>query len=183
MRRWLAVSDPRSLRRQHHAPICGAFERSKRRWRSQRTSSMSCGCRPSRRSAGWRFMSPPWPRMEMALPKATTSTRSRRPLSNVGACTLVGTPVFQNVVNGASFQPGFSSGSMVSIFGSGFQTSGRQRTAGLGDYVNGAFPTELGCVGSSDGAGYRATGANSPLHTRASVRSMRRCPNSQAPVQ
>jgi uncharacterized protein (TIGR03437 family) len=68
-------------------------------------------------------------------------------LSNVGACTLVGTPVFQNVLNGASFQPGFSSGSMVSIFGSGFQTSGRQRTAGLGDYVNGAYPTELGCVG------------------------------------
>ena len=36
---------------------------------------------------------------------------------------------------------------MVSIFGSGFQTSGRQRTAGLGDYVDGAYPTELGCVG------------------------------------
>jgi uncharacterized protein (TIGR03437 family) len=35
---------------------------------------------------------------------------------------------------------------MVSIFGSGFQTSGRERIAGLGDYVNGAFPTELGCV-------------------------------------
>jgi len=68
-------------------------------------------------------------------------------LANVGACTLVGTPVFQTVLNGASFAPGFSSGSMVSIFGSGFQTSGRQRTAGLGDYVNGAYPTELGCVG------------------------------------
>jgi uncharacterized protein (TIGR03437 family) len=68
-------------------------------------------------------------------------------LNNVGACTLVGTPVFQKVVNGASFDSGFSSGSMVSIFGTGFQTSGRQRTAGLGDYVNGAYPTELGCVG------------------------------------
>ena len=68
-------------------------------------------------------------------------------LANVGDCDLAGTPVFQKVVNGASFAPGFSSGSMVSIFGSGFQTSGRQRTAGLGDYVNGAFPTELGCVG------------------------------------
>ncbi len=68
-------------------------------------------------------------------------------LSNVGACTLVGTPVFQKVLNGASFDPGFSSGSMVSIFGSGFQTSGRQRIAGLGDYLNGAYPTELGCVG------------------------------------
>src|SRR5208282_5388971 len=57
-------------------------------------------------------------------------------LDNVGACTLTGTPVFQNVVNGASFQPGFSSGSMVSIFGMGFQTSGHTRAAGLGDYVN-----------------------------------------------
>ena len=68
-------------------------------------------------------------------------------LANAGSCNLVGTPVFQNVANGASFQPAFSSRAMVSIFGSGFQTSGRQRTAGLGDYVNGAFPTTLGCVG------------------------------------
>ena len=35
---------------------------------------------------------------------------------------------------------------MVSIFGSSFQTSGNNRIAGLGDYVNGAFPTELGCA-------------------------------------
>lgn len=68
-------------------------------------------------------------------------------LANVGACSLVGTPVFHNISNGASFTPGFSSGSMVSIFGAEFQTSGRQRTAGPGDYVNGAYPTELGCVG------------------------------------
>jgi uncharacterized protein (TIGR03437 family) len=67
-------------------------------------------------------------------------------LENVGACTLVGQPLFQNVVNGASFDPGFSSGAMVTIFGTDFETSGRTRTAGLGDYVNGAFPTELGCV-------------------------------------
>ncbi len=67
-------------------------------------------------------------------------------LANAGTCALVEQPVFQSVANGASFQPGFSSGAMVSIFGSDFQTSGYQRTAGLGDYVNGAFPTELGCV-------------------------------------
>lgn len=67
-------------------------------------------------------------------------------LSNAGTCSLVVQPVFQTVLNGASFQPMFSSEAMVSIFGSGFQTSGRQRTAGLGDYVNGAFPTALGCV-------------------------------------
>jgi uncharacterized protein (TIGR03437 family) len=67
-------------------------------------------------------------------------------LNNAGGCDLVVKPVFQTILNGASFQPGFSSGAMVSIFGSDFQTSGRQRTAGLGDYVNGAYPTELGCA-------------------------------------
>jgi uncharacterized protein (TIGR03437 family) len=67
-------------------------------------------------------------------------------LANAGTCALVEQPVFQSVANGASFQPGFSPGAMVSIFGSNFQTSGYQRTAGLGDYVNGAFPTQLGCV-------------------------------------
>jgi uncharacterized protein (TIGR03437 family) len=67
-------------------------------------------------------------------------------IANAGACSLGGQPVFQSTLNGASFQANFSSASMVSIFGSGFQTSGRERIAGLGDYVNGAFPTELGCV-------------------------------------
>ena len=68
-------------------------------------------------------------------------------LANAGTCNLDGQPVFQNLENGASFQAGFSSGAMVSIFGTAFQISGHQRTAGLGDYVNGAYPTELGCVG------------------------------------
>jgi uncharacterized protein (TIGR03437 family) len=67
-------------------------------------------------------------------------------LNNAGTCTLTEKPLFQTVLNGASFAPAFSSGAMVSIFGSGFQTSGRQRTAGLGDYVGGAYPTQLGCV-------------------------------------
>jgi len=67
-------------------------------------------------------------------------------LPNVGHCALPGMPSFNSIVNGASFQPGFSSGSMVSIFGTGFQNSGRNRIAGLGDYVNGDYPTELGCV-------------------------------------
>lgn len=67
-------------------------------------------------------------------------------LSNKGTCNLTGTPVFQSMVNGASFQPGFSSGSMVTIFGSNFETSGRTRSAGPGDYVDGAYPTQLGCI-------------------------------------
>jgi uncharacterized protein (TIGR03437 family) len=68
-------------------------------------------------------------------------------LNNIGGCDLITAPVLQTVTNGASFQPQFSSNEMVTIWGSGFQTSGRSRSAGLGDFVNGAFPTELGCVG------------------------------------
>ncbi len=67
-------------------------------------------------------------------------------LANAGNCAIPGVPRFDALTNGASFQPAFSSGAMVSIFGTGFQPSGRQRTAGLGDFVNGAFPPELGCV-------------------------------------
>ncbi|HTW67476.1 MAG TPA: choice-of-anchor V domain-containing protein [Bryobacteraceae bacterium] len=68
-------------------------------------------------------------------------------LNNAGGCDFTKAPVLQTIVNGASFQPAFSSNGMISIFGTGFQTSGRSRGAGLGDFVNGAFPTELGCVG------------------------------------
>jgi uncharacterized protein (TIGR03437 family) len=68
-------------------------------------------------------------------------------LNNAGGCDFTKAPVLQSIANGASFQPQFSSNAMISIFGDGFQTSGRSRAAGLGDFVNGAFPTELGCVG------------------------------------
>jgi uncharacterized protein (TIGR03437 family) len=68
-------------------------------------------------------------------------------LNNAGTCDLLKAPILESIVNGASFQPAVSSNGMISIFGSGFQTSGRERGAGLGDFVNGAFPTELGCVG------------------------------------
>jgi uncharacterized protein (TIGR03437 family) len=68
-------------------------------------------------------------------------------LNNVGGCDFTKAPTLQTIVNGASFQPPVSSNAMVSIFGAGFQTSGRVRGVGLGDLVNGAFPTELGCVG------------------------------------
>src|SRR5579862_8101160 len=68
-------------------------------------------------------------------------------LNNAGGCDFTKAPTLQAIVNGASFQSAISSNGMVSIFGAGFQTSGRVRGAGLGDFVNGAFPTELGCVG------------------------------------
>ena len=67
-------------------------------------------------------------------------------IANIGACGLSPRPVLRTAVNGASFQPPLSSNAMISIFGTGFQTSGRNRSAGLGDFVNGGFPSALGCV-------------------------------------
>ena len=91
-------------------------------------------------------MSPPLPPMAMAVPRGITSTYTQT-LANAGGCDLPLSPELQSVVNGASFAPGVSSESMITLFGSRFETSGYSRTASLGDYVNGAFPTELGCVG------------------------------------
>ena len=67
-------------------------------------------------------------------------------IANIGACSLTGRPALRTAVNGASFQSPLSSNAMISIFGTGFQTSVRNRTAGLGDFMNGGFPTQLGCV-------------------------------------
>ncbi len=69
-----------------------------------------------------------------------------RTLSSVGACTLTQKPTLRTAVNGASFQPGFSSQSLLSVFGLGFQVPGRTRVVGSGDIVNGQFPTQLACV-------------------------------------
>jgi uncharacterized protein (TIGR03437 family) len=70
----------------------------------------------------------------------------KKTISNIGACSVGKKPTLQTVLNGASFQGPFSSKAMVSIFGLGFQASGYTRSAGLGDFVNGGFPTQLGCV-------------------------------------
>jgi uncharacterized protein (TIGR03437 family) len=67
-------------------------------------------------------------------------------IAAVGGCALNKKPTLQTALNGASFQAPFSSNAMISIFGLGFEVSGRTRTAGLGDLVNNAFPTTLGCV-------------------------------------
>ncbi|HLJ18327.1 MAG TPA: choice-of-anchor V domain-containing protein [Bryobacteraceae bacterium] len=68
-------------------------------------------------------------------------------LSAKTSCSLSQRPVIRTAVNGASFQPAFSPGSMLTIFGSGFQASGHTRTAGPGDYVGNSFPTVLSCIG------------------------------------
>lgn len=67
-------------------------------------------------------------------------------LQNDGVCNYTTLPTLNQVSNGASFQPQFSSLSMVSLFGHNFQLAGYPRTAGPGDYMGNAFPTELGCI-------------------------------------
>ncbi len=69
-----------------------------------------------------------------------------RTLTAVGACNFTQKPTLRTAVNGASFQPGFSSQSLLSIFGLGFQVPGRTRVVGSGDIVLGQFPTQLACV-------------------------------------
>jgi uncharacterized protein (TIGR03437 family) len=69
-------------------------------------------------------------------------------LPAVGACSLAAKPTLRTVMNGASFQPPFSSNAMISVFGNGFQVSGLKRSVGLGDLENNntTFPTTLACV-------------------------------------
>jgi len=82
-----------------------------------------------------------------ATPQGDYVYTSSQTLNNGGTCVLTQTPAFQTLVNAASFRPEFSSGSLVTIYGTDFQTSGRERVAGPGDFVNGSYPTELSCVG------------------------------------
>jgi len=67
-------------------------------------------------------------------------------IANAGTCTDIANPILRTTENGGSFQPPLSSNAMVSIMGTGFVVGGPGRVAGLGDFVNGAFPTELACV-------------------------------------
>jgi uncharacterized protein (TIGR03437 family) len=68
-------------------------------------------------------------------------------LQNIGKCNLTVVPILNAVLNGATFQAPVSSNAMVSLLGRNFQSgSGYPRTAGLGDFVGNAFPTELSCV-------------------------------------
>jgi uncharacterized protein (TIGR03437 family) len=67
-------------------------------------------------------------------------------LAGGGGCTMSTRPTLRSVTNGASFAPGISAGSMFSVLGLNFQVGGRTREAALGDFVNGQFPKELGCV-------------------------------------
>lgn len=60
-----------------------------------------------------------------------------------GKCNLSQVPQISDVVNGGSFAPGISPGSMVSIFGSGFNLPGSRY--GASPTAN-AFPRQFSCV-------------------------------------
>ena len=105
LRRWLAIRVPGALCRQYCAAICRAPERPARRRRARRTSLMFCGRRRRRKSEGWRSMSPPLPRMATALPAGDYVYTYTQTLANAGPARLPGQPVFQSVLNGASFEP------------------------------------------------------------------------------
>jgi uncharacterized protein (TIGR03437 family) len=67
-------------------------------------------------------------------------------IASASTCSITAKPVVRTLENGGSFQPPVSSNGMISLVGSQFETAGIQRIAGLGDFVNGAFPTELACL-------------------------------------
>ena len=68
----------------------------------------------------------------------TTSTR-------ISSCSLSARPQITSILNGASFVAGGSQNAMVSVFGSGFAAS-QGKSAGISDFDDLDFPTELGCL-------------------------------------
>ena len=72
-----------------------------------------------------------------------------------GACSLTKKPTLRSLSNAATFALTLAPNSMASVFGLDFQIAGNSRIAGSGDFVNGAFPKQLGCV-AVEVAGQRA---------------------------
>ena len=108
VRRRFAVSDPRRLAAATSRGNLPSTRTRRRGRRATLTNLMCCGRRLRRRSAGWRFMSPPLPPTATALRRAIVSTPSRKTLKNAGNCaTSRECRCFNAIVNGASFQPGF----------------------------------------------------------------------------
>jgi len=70
-------------------------------------------------------------------------------------CSLTGRPVISGVRNAASFEPGLSINSMMTVFGSGFAPGGGDRLADEKDLWDGGFPKQLECV-AVEVAGKRA---------------------------
>jgi uncharacterized protein (TIGR03437 family) len=61
-------------------------------------------------------------------------------------CSFTQKPTIRSVVNGGSFQPGIAPNSMVTIFGSGFQSPGQTRLVQANDFESGGFPKKFGCI-------------------------------------
>ena len=73
---------------------------------------------------------------------------SSRAISSVNACSTApaAKPTIGAMVNGASGLTPWSSNSILSIFGANFAAAGFTRGVAQADFVNGAFPQQLGCV-------------------------------------
>lgn len=67
-------------------------------------------------------------------------------LSQNAACNNTKAPTLQRIVDAAAFSNNLAGGGLWTIFGLNFETSNLKRGAGPGDFVNGAFPTVLGCI-------------------------------------
>jgi len=67
-------------------------------------------------------------------------------LSAQDDCALSGLPRIDAVHNAASSGTGLSFNTLVTIFGSGFAAPGTGRGAARMDFIDGRYPTELGCL-------------------------------------
>ena len=72
-----------------------------------------------------------------------------------GACTLTKRPTLRSLTNAGSFSSTLAPNAMGSVFGLDFEVAGRSRIVGSGDFVDGKFPKQLGCV-AVEIAGQRA---------------------------
>jgi uncharacterized protein (TIGR03437 family) len=72
----------------------------------------------------------------------TTETRIQADVS----CAFTERPVITELTNGASFRPGASAGSILTIKGRNFAAANTSRVAALGYVRDNNFPKELGCV-------------------------------------
>jgi uncharacterized protein (TIGR03437 family) len=61
-------------------------------------------------------------------------------------CALTSAPQIASVQNSASPRAELSFNSLITIFGSGFAAPGSERVADRLDFVDGKYPSELGCV-------------------------------------
>jgi uncharacterized protein (TIGR03437 family) len=64
----------------------------------------------------------------------------------ITTCTLGGKPTVSSVVNAGSYADGGAPNAMISIFGANFLNLTQQKTAGLNDFDDLKYPSELGCI-------------------------------------